>query len=349
MPLLDVRNLNVVFRDGAATVAAVRDVSFDVERGECLGVIGESGSGKTTLVKAVLRLLPRTARYLSGEVLFAGHDLLRLPLADLRRIRWKRLAMMPQSAMNSLNPVLSVGTQLVEAIRTHERTSRAEARARAATLLEMVGLPASRLEAFPHELSGGTKQRVCLAMAIALNPDLLIADEPTTALDVVLQRHILDEIQAIRRQFGVTVMLISHDISVVAENCDRVLVMYGGRVVETGPTRSILDRPLHPYTIGLRNAFPQLEGDRQAISIPGQAPDLRRPPLECVFAARCPMAVDACRSAQPPSRQLGPDHRAACWRSDEMDSFRVLAQDPETWMHVAPADAGAGGTRTARR
>ncbi len=338
---LEVRGLSVTYRTERGPFRAVDDVSFDVAPGSNLGLVGESGCGKSTAVKALMRLLPDGAT-VGGQVLLDGRDLVGLGARELRKVRWTQIALVTQSAMNSLDPVFRVGDQIVESIRAHVDVPRAVAWARAEELFAFVGLPAARLKEFPHQFSGGMRQRAVIAMALSLNAGLLLADEPTTALDPIMQDQILSRIRAIQQRLHRSMILVTHDIGVVAETCEQVAVMYAGKVVEYGPARQVLARPLHPYTMGLQNAFPRLpevEGERlPMISISGSLPNLLTPPPGCRFANRCPFATEICRTAAPVL--AGPDaaHTAACHHIDRAEAFRAAALKPETWR---PREAAA--------
>ncbi|WP_369931248.1 ABC transporter ATP-binding protein [Plantactinospora sp. BC1] len=319
--VLSVRDLSVVY-DGADPVRAVRDVSFDLGRGEVLGIAGESGCGKSTLAYAITRLLKPPGRVTSGEVFFHPTDgppvdLSTLHGEALRRFRWNRVAMVFQGAMNALNPVLSVRRQLADVFTAHRpELRRAEREQRCRELLDLVGIGPERLSAYPHELSGGMRQRVLIAMAMALRPDVVVMDEPTTALDVVVQRDILTEIDRLRARFGFAVVFITHDLSLLLEISDRLAVMYGGRIVEYGRAADLHAAPGHPYTVGLLRSFPSLRGERTVLhGIPGSPPDLSRPITGCAFTARCPYAFDACHRIDPPLLTAG-STRAACLHHD---------------------------------
>jgi peptide/nickel transport system ATP-binding protein len=348
--LLDVQGLHVHYRTAAGAVRAVDGIDLRVDAGEALGLVGESGCGKTTAAKAVIRLLPPSGRIAGGAIRFAGQDLATVDEETMRRVRWRDIAWISQAAMNALDPVYRVGDQIVEAIRTHEDVSRADALARAATLFRMVGIDPQRLHAYPFEMSGGMKQRSVIAMAMALDPRLIIADEPTTALDVVTQAQILARMQRLRRERGMAVLFITHDISVVVQTCDTVAVMYGGKLMETGPVREVFRTPRHPYTMGLTNAFPTLEGARrELVSIPGAPPDLLRPPSGCRFAERCPFASDRCREEEPELVDAGDGRSVACheaWRAAEL---RDEARREETWDRVALRLSGAAPARSRGR
>ncbi len=331
---LEVRDLRVEYavgdRERRRYVPAVAGVSFSVGEGDSVGLIGESGCGKTTVVRTLLRLHAQATR-ISGQVLFKGRDILTLPESEQRRVRWKEISLVPQSAMNSLNPVYKVGDQIAECILTHQAIPRRQAWERSRELLEMVGVPGERITAYPHQLSGGMKQRVCLAMAMSLRPSLLIADEPTTALDVIVQDRILAEFERLQEEFKVALLMVTHDIGVVAETCRMVVVLYGGQVMEDGPVSRVFTAPAHPYTMGLVNASVTLHGSRRAVSIPGSVPDPSREHPGCIFSARCPFAVDRCRNERPPVTRLDSEHRVACHRVGEEEQLRLLAGREDTW------------------
>ena len=327
MSLLAVEGLSVAFATGRGPVLAVEDVSFTVAPGEVLGVVGESGSGKSVTALAVMGLLPRPpARVTAGRVLFDGTDLLTLPERRLRRVRGPGIGMMFQEPMSSLNPVFSIGDQVGETIRAHERVGPAECRTRTVALLDRVGIPsaARRLDDYPHQMSGGQRQRVMIAIALACNPRLLIADEPTTALDVTIQAQILDLLLELRAERDMAVLLITHNMGVVAETADRVLVMYSGGVVEQSPAASLFRAPAHPYTLGLLSCVPSMEMDRPRLAaIGGSLPDPARRPPGCRFAPRCLLHIPECDRAVPPLLPTGPDRAAACIRTAAFASVMV--------------------------
>ncbi len=333
--VLDVRELRVTYRTREGEVRAVDGVSFRLGRGETLGLLGESGSGKTTVAKALLKLLPPNGRIAGGAIAFDRQDLVPLTETEMRQVRWRKISMIFQSSMNALDPVYRIGQQIVEAIRLHEPVSRRAARARARDLLELVGIERRRADAYPHQLSGGTKQRVAIAMALALNPDLIIADEPTTALDVVVKDHILETIVELQARLNFAIIYISHDISVVAETCRTVAVMYAGKIVEWGGVRQVFKEPLHPYTMGLEHAFPRLSGSEELVSIPGSPPTLIDPPRGCRFAPRCPFVMERCLEEDPPLREGTPGHLAACHRIEEAGLLRGRARVRTTWQGTA--------------
>ena len=337
-PLLSVRNLSVEYRTQSGTVYAVDDVSLDIQAGQQLGVIGESGCGKTTLMRALVQVLPRNGRITGGEVYFKGRNLLELSPAEMRDTRWQEIATIPQASMDSLDPVRRVGQQLEKLLKVRGGLSSRQASERATMLFELVGLDPERLSHYPHEFSGGMKQRAIIAMALSLNPSLLIADEPVTALDVIVQHQILEVLKHLQEELNLTVLLITHDISVVAQLCNEVSVMYAGRIVERAAAETFFQEPNHPYSLGLQQAYPNLLQPRDTlISIEGYPPDLRQPPSGCRFAQRCPLALEECRAEDPALREIAPGHLAACLRSDEMDTLRGQAEDPLFWRETEAA------------
>jgi len=316
-PILQVRDLRVEFRSEGAVVRAVDGVSFDLQRGRTLGLVGESGSGKSVTNLAMLRLVPDPpGRISGGSIRFDGRELLAFSEREMRAVRGRRISMVFQDPMTSLNPYLKVGRQLGEVLELHERATGREARRRSIEMLERVGIPdaASRIDRYPHEFSGGMRQRVMIAMALLCKPELLIADEPTTALDVTVQAQILDLIREMRNELGTAVVLITHDLGVVAGMADEVAVMYAGRIVEQAPTGELFAHPRHPYTLGLLRSIPRLDRELDRLTpIPGRPPDLRRLPGGCPFVPRCAFAMDRCREQEPEFRPVGPEHHAACW------------------------------------
>ena len=311
---LQVSDLSLVYRIRQGEVQAVQGVSFQLAKGMSLGLVGESGCGKSSIANCLMGLLPDNAVITGGQIFLDGKDLLRLSNDELREYRWRRIAMVFQAAMNVLDPVYRVGQQIVEAIEAHgmEQTE-SGARRRVAELFRKVGLDPQLTDRYPHEFSGGMRQRAVIAMALACDPDVIIADEPTTALDVIVQDRILRELRAIQRENNMAVIYISHDIAVVAEVTDSVAVMYAGRLVELGSTAEVLDAPLHPYTAALMSSFPSVSGERRPlVALPGEPPNLVNPPQGCPFHPRCHAATDICRTEFPP--QAGRDgHWAACW------------------------------------
>ncbi|BCX18938.1 MAG: ABC transporter ATP-binding protein [Geminicoccaceae bacterium] len=318
-PVLSVQGLTTELRTERGRFNAVDGVSFDLWPGEVLGIVGESGCGKSMTALSILGLVPQPpGRVVAGRVLFEGRDLLQLPERELQRIRGAKIAMIFQEPMTSLNPVFTVGEQILETLRQHERLGRRAARDRAIELLAKVGIPspAERLESYPHELSGGMRQRVMIAIALACNPKVLLADEPTTALDVTIQAQILDLLERLQAELGMAVVLITHDLGIVAEFAHRVLVMYAGRVIEEGPVEAIFEAPAHPYTRGLLESLPDPESDRERLQvIPGSVPQLGELGPGCRFAPRCALAGPACRQADPPLARAGA-RAVACFRAE---------------------------------
>ncbi len=310
-PLLEIRDLVTEFRTEHGWVRAVDGVSFEIPRRATLGVVGESGSGKRVTALSIMRLIASPpGKIAAGSIRYAGKDLLALPPADMRAIRGNRIAMIFQEPMTSLNPVFTAGEQVAEAVRLHQKKSAREAREAAIRMFELVGIPspAERVDAYPHQLSGGMRQRVMIAMALACKPDLLIADEPTTALDVTIQAQILELLRSLQRELGMSVLLITHDLAVVAETCDEVVVMYAGRVVERARTADLFAGPRHHYTAGLLRSVPsdqQIADHARLAEIPGMVPSLAELPAGCKFVDRCPAAQDVCRREEPPLVQLG--------------------------------------------
>ena len=317
--LLSVRNLKTSFFTHVGEVKAVRGISFDVNEGEVLGIVGESGSGKSVTSLSIMGLLQYPGRVVDGEILLNGEDILTYSKNQMRRVRGKEIAMIFQDPMTSLNPVYTIGNQIMEMILEHEKMSRREARARAIEMLKLVGIPAAekRIDSYPHEFSGCMRQRVMIALALSCNPKLLIADEPTTALDVTIQAQILNLIKKLNRQFGMTTMLITHDLGVVATVCDKVAVMYGGLIMEYGTVDEIFYHPRHPYTMGLLGSIPHVDGGekRRLIPIDGTPPDLINPPKGCPFSTRCKYCMNVCTREQPPY-YAEDKHRTMCWLLD---------------------------------
>ncbi|WP_219472202.1 ABC transporter ATP-binding protein [Nonomuraea rhizosphaerae] len=328
MNVLEIRDLSVDYLSGSGAVHAVADVSLDLRRGEILGLAGESGSGKSTLANAVARLLRPPAAITGGSVVHHRRDggpvdVLKLGRKELRAFRWKELAVVFQSAMNALNPVSTVGAQIDDVLRVHAPDMpRKERTERTVELLQRVGISADRRRGYPHELSGGMRQRAAIAIALALNPEIIIMDEPTTALDVVVQREILHEIKALRQEYGFAVVFITHDLSLLMEISDRIAIMYAGRVVETGSAKALHRSPSHPYTLGLLRSFPRLHGPREELlGIPGTPPDLRSLPSGCAFHPRCRFAVEEC-SARRPALLPGVEGQVACLLNDDKGVLR---------------------------
>ena len=322
--LLEVKNLKVEFKVDKGIVQAVNGVSYTLAEGETLGVVGESGCGKSVHALSLMKLIPEPpGRITAGQVLFEGNNLLNYSQERMESVRGKEIAMIFQDPMTSLNPVFTIGYQITEALKLHQNLNEQQAKQRAAEMLALVGIPEARqrLDNYPHEFSGGMRQRAMIAMALCCNPKLLIADEPTTALDVTIQAQITDLVKRLQEKLGMSVMWITHDLGVAAGLVDRINVMYAGYIVERGTVRDIFKRPSHPYTHGLLQSLPRLdaEPDEELYSVPGLPPDLSALPVGCPFAARCPYVVEKCLQEMPPLTSLdGTEHMTACWRSDEV-------------------------------
>ena len=311
--LLEVRNLTMSYFTRQGEVRAVDDVSFSVERGQALGLVGESGCGKSSIALSLLRIVPENARILDGSILLDGEDIVTLTEDQMREYRWARISMVFQAAMNSLDPVYRVGEQIIEALEQHFESSPAESLERVRELYDLVGLDSVFIPRYPHEYSGGMKQRAIIAMALACEPDLIIADEPTTALDVIVQDRILREMKKVQRDLDMGMIYISHDMAVIAEVSDVMGVMYAGKVVEFGNSFEVFNSPIHPYTQALMSAFPSVSGEKRELTIlDGEAPNLLDPPGGCRFHPRCPYATEECSTTVPPEVRVG-DHWAHCW------------------------------------
>ncbi|MGH8911943.1 MAG: ABC transporter ATP-binding protein [Acidimicrobiia bacterium] len=328
-PLLEVDGLIMRYKIKAGEVSAVEDVSFTVHQGEAVGLVGESGCGKTSVALSLLRLLPHNAEYVSGAIRLNGEDLLQLGDAEMRSRRWKDIAMVFQGAMNSWNPVYRVGDQIRETIDTHYRgeMSYDEQDAHMSRLFSSVGLPPEMLNRYPHEFSGGMRQRAVIAMALACSPELIIADEPTTALDVIVQDQILKELKRIQADMGMSIIYISHDIAVIAEVTDTLGVMYAGKMVEYGATSDVFARPRHPYTYLLLRSTPSITGPRRKLApLEGEPPDLLHPPTGCRFHPRCPFATAQCVTEEPPLLPVHDDHKVACWNHEDVPELEEALQ-----------------------
>ena len=313
MSLLEVQDLTVEYVTEAGVFCAVGALDFDLEQGQSLGVVGESGCGKTTAMLAAMRLLPEAGRITSGQVLLEGVDILQLPLPQLRDYRWKKISMIFQGAMNALNPVRTVGSQIKEVLLLHDSVPRGEAEDEVERLLDLVGVSPSRSNEYPHQYSGGMRQRAVIAMALACRPQVVIADEPTTALDVMVQAQILDLLQELQRDLDLSIIMVTHDLGVVAELCDEVLVMYGGKMAEWADIDRIYNHAAHPYTRRLLSAFPDIDDPRATLaSIPGHPPPLDNLPPGCRFEPRCGVAIDRCSREMPQPIEVAPGHLASC-------------------------------------
>lgn len=312
--ILDIKDLKVEYHTDGAVIYAVNGVSLTLNKGETLGLVGETGAGKTTIARSIMRILPTPpAKLCGGTIEFEGEQILDLHEKQMRKIRGNKIAMIFQDPMTALNPIETVGFQISETIRVHDKVSRAEAEKRAMHMLEMVGIPMERFNEYPDQFSGGMKQRVVIAMALACNPELLLADEPTTALDVTIQAQVLDMIQLLKKQLGTSVILITHDLGVVASCCDKVAVIYGGQIVESGTLEHIFDYPTHPYTIGLFNSLPKLDSkERRLKPIKGLMPNMREIKQGCYFCDRCDKAMDCCKTEAPEYVEVQPGHLVKC-------------------------------------
>ncbi|MEH6996043.1 ABC transporter ATP-binding protein [Neobacillus drentensis] len=319
--ILQVKDLQVSFSTYGGEVQAVRGVSFDLHKGETLAIVGESGCGKSVTSQSIMGLIPDPpGRIKCGEILFKNMDLIKLKEPELRKIRGANISMIFQDPMTALNPTLTIGEQIMEGIMEHEKITRTEAKKAAVEMIKLVGIPSphTRLKQYPHQFSGGMRQRIVIAMALVCSPDVLIADEPTTALDVTIQAQILELFRDIQKKTGVSIILITHDLGVVAQVADRVAVMYAGKIVEIGSRREIFYRPQHPYTIGLLQSVPRLDIEKaELVPIPGTPPDLFSPPVGCAFAARCKYSMEVCERVYPGQSSLSNNHHVDCWLQDE--------------------------------
>jgi peptide/nickel transport system ATP-binding protein len=320
--LLDIRDLHVNYLTSRGPVKAVDGVSFTIQPGEVVGLAGESGSGKSTIAHAILRILHPPALITGGQALFEGRDILQMDEEELRQFRWKDIAIVFQSAMNALNPVMKIRDQLTD-VMVYHGLSKAEANQRAVELFDLVGIEPQRLDTYPHQLSGGMRQRAVIAMTLALRPPLLIMDEPTTALDVVVQKDILEQITLLREKLGFSILFITHDLSLLVEISTRISIMYAGEIVEKAPARELFEKPLHPYTLGLMNSFPSISGKKHDLTgIPGSPPDLVAPPSGCHFHPRCPKAMPICSQIVPVMKSISADHWVACHLFDTQEGAK---------------------------
>jgi peptide/nickel transport system ATP-binding protein len=333
--ILEIENLKTHYQTEKGVVKANDGISLSIRENEVVGLAGESGCGKSTLIRTIIRLVPKSAHVSADKILFNGQDILAMSPKDFReKILWRGISLVPQSAMNALNPVYRVGEQCVEAIIAHTDYDKAECEQIVERLFDAVGLQAGMMKAYPHEFSGGMRQRAMIAMSLVLNPALVIMDEPTTGLDVLVQERILRNIKEIRQKAGsaASILLITHDISVIAEMSDRIGIMYAGRLMESAESMELFNEPYHPYTLGLKNAFPSIKAiDRELISIPGSPPNLIEDIPGCVFSFRCPFAIPACEETRPPDLEVSPGHFVHCIRTDHVEEFRKLAGDKKTW------------------
>jgi len=332
MALLEIVDLKTAYRTDRGEIKAVDGVSFRIERGSNFGLVGESGCGKSTLLKTIVRCLPPNAVVSGGAIFLNGKDLLHLGAEEVRKILWKEIAMITQSAMNALDPVYPVGAQILEAIQAHEDVGSSEARERVEAMLALVGIDKDRFSGYPHQFSGGMRQRAIIAMSLILRPSLVIADEPTTSLDVVVQDQIFKKIRGMQELFQFSMFLVTHDIAVVIENCAEIGVMYGGRIVEMGDVKEVIDLPFHPYTMGLKNSFPNIRNRHSdLISIPGNLPTLIGELKGCRFFLRCPFSTEACSFDEPRMVEVGKNHFATCHHIGSVDEMREKARRADTW------------------
>ena len=318
--VLEVKDLKMYYSTKQGMVKAADGISFSINQGESMGLVGESGCGKTSVSMSIMRLLAENAKIVGGQILFKGQDIVKLKEEEMNKIRWAGIAMIFQAAMNSLNPVYKVGDQIIEAILAHEPdVTFEEARERVAELYKLVGLDPKRMDNYPHEYSGGMKQRAVIAMSLACNPDLIIADEPTTALDVIVQDMILKELSKIQKKLNMSMIYISHDIAVIAEVAEKIAIMYSGKIVELSDAVTIFKKPAHPYTVGLMSSFPSIHGEKKKlVTIPGEPPNLLNAPDHCRFAPRCPFATKECWEKTPPYEEIEPNHYVACFHPQNL-------------------------------
>ena len=328
--ILEVKDLSISYNTKDGFVKAVNSVSLDLKGGDRFGIVGESGCGKSTIVRSILRILPENAN-VQGCIIFRGKNILPMSEREINEIRWRDISIIPQSAMNALNPVYRVGSQIVESVMAHTSMTRSEALERAEETFEIVGISKKRINEFPHEFSGGMRQRVMIAMAIVLNPTLILVDEPTTALDVIIQEQILSKMVEMIRQRNSSMIFITHDVAVIAQTCDKLAVMYAGEFVEIGKTTNLFKNAYHPYTLGLINAFPDVSQKKSLISIPGFPPDLLYPLNGCCFEERCPFREEICCSIKPEASEVDKGHSVRCHLIDKVKMFREEAKKEETW------------------
>jgi oligopeptide/dipeptide ABC transporter ATP-binding protein len=333
MPLLTIENLKTIYRTSKGNVTGSEAVSFSIEAGKSFGLVGESGCGKSTLLKSIIGVLPENASIVQGKVWFKGKELTALTEVQMSRIRWKDISMITQSAMNALDPVYTVGYQIMETIRAHSELDNRTARKQVAEMFELVGIDVERFYEYPHQYSGGMRQRAIIAMSLILKPSLVIADEPTTSLDVIVQDQIFKNIKILQSKIDFALLLVTHDIALVIENCQDIAVMYGGRIMEIGPMPSVIHNTFHPYTMGLKNAFPNIRNrESELVSIPGVPPSLLGELKGCRFTSRCPFATDICQNETPALIEVAANHLSACHHVNHVDQMRIKAVEPNTWL-----------------
>lgn len=332
MPLLEIKNLKICYRTTTGINKAVDGISFSLQRGQILGVVGESGCGKTTVAKGIINVIDQNAFISEGKIYFKGKNILENSILEQKKIWWKEISFIPQSAMNSLNPVYKVVDPFYETLILKGKLSKKQALKKAKDLFSIVNLDSKYLNSYPHELSGGMKQRVIIALAMTLNPSLIIADEPVTALDVIVQSQILKEIKNMKEKFGISIILITHDISVVAQICDYIVVMYAGKIVEKGNSVEIIKQSVHPYTLGLENSFPNIQKPyKELIAIEGSPPNLIELQKGCRFVDRCPFKIDKCWNNIPVLKEISSGHFAACFRLNDFEEIRKYSKERKTW------------------
>ncbi len=335
MPLLKVENLKTIYRTQKGDVTGIEEVSFAVESGRSFGLVGESGCGKSTLLKSIIGVLPENASIAAGQIRLKNWQLTALNENQMSRLRWKEISMITQSAMNALDPVYTVGYQITEAINAHSNVDKQTARKQVEDMFDLVGIDIERFSEYPHQYSGGMRQRAIIAMSLILRPALVLADEPTTSLDVIVQDQIFKNIKTLQSKIGFSLLLVTHDIALVIENCEDIAVMYGGRIMETGSVANVIHDTFHPYTLGLKNAFPNIrKRTAELISIPGVPPSLIGPLKGCRFNERCPFASEVCRNEIPALRDIDGTHKAACHHLDQINKMRDLAIQPNTWLDM---------------
>ncbi len=333
--LLEIKDLSAIYRTETGTVLALSHVCLNIARKENFGLVGESGCGKSTLLKTIINVIPENAAVTAGEIRFDGINLLALPEEEIRKIRWERISMITQSAMNALDPVYKVGDQIYETVRAHQNISHKAFLEKLNKMFSLVGVSTKRYNEFPHQFSGGMRQRAIIAMSLILEPDLVIADEPTTSLDVIVQDQIFKNIRELQKLLGFSMLLVTHDIALVVENCDRIGVMYGGQMMEIGNTHQVVKESYHPYTMGLKHSFPNINDlAADLISIPGSPPELKGNLKGCRFAERCPFRLQICFENEPLLSEVLTGHWAACHRSHEVHQLRTLSARSDTWINA---------------
>lgn len=335
MNLLTIKDLDIHYQLKNAVFKAVDGVNLKIEKGKSIGLVGESGCGKSTLVKGIMQVMSKNAFFANGDIEYKGQSLLEMPEAKRKSLLWKEIAMIPQASMDSMNPVYPVLDAFVEVMTLKGGKTKKEAINRTQELFELVGINKSRIKDYPHQFSGGMKQRVAIALALSLDPEVIIADEPVTALDVIVQHQVLTMLNRLKKEMNLTIIMITHDISVVAQTCDELAVMYAGNIVETGTVEEVLGNPVHPYAMGLSNAFPDLLKDDKLISIEGSVPNLANEIKGCRFVTRCPFSIDQCHHTEPVMSTSENDHRAACHRTADYKTLQKMAEEASVWKKIS--------------